>query len=153
MSAMKKRLTAVVLALSAIVLAGSGCGQSGSGSSVDIDLSRMSQTMALAQMFNILAEPEEYDGKSIRLKGEFSSYLNTEGTVSYTCTVTDNTACCTEMIEFGRNGEDSTAEESMPDEGDLVTVEGTFALVDDPEGWYCKITDASIVSVRKNQKE
>ena len=125
-----------------------GCSGSGKASNVDIDLTRMGKTMALSQMFQVLADPEEYDGKSIRLTGEFLPCQNAQtGETYYTCIIQDNTACCTELIEFDEMADAENSE--VPEEGDEVTIQGVFALVEDEvDGWYCKIVDAELLKIK-----
>ena len=142
----------VLLLMSILCLFTAGCSGGVKASPVDIDLTKMGKTMALAEMFRVLADPEEYDGKSIRLTGEFLPNQNPEtGETFYTCIIQDNTACCTELIEFDElAGQESDDSLPVPEEGDEVTIQGVFKLVeDDVDGWYCKIVDAKLLKVKK----
>ena len=46
---------------------------------VDLDLSGMSGTVVYAQVYNLLSNPEEYMGKTIRIAGYYSVYEETYG--------------------------------------------------------------------------
>ena len=67
---------------------------------VDLDLTKASATIVYAQVFNMLVEPEEYEGKKIRIKGFSNFYTNDFGDTGYSCIVMDATACCAQGLEF-----------------------------------------------------
>lgn len=64
-------------------------------STVDIDFSTMNYNIISSQLFNIMIEPEEYSGKTIKFRGNF--YSNFEESLNqrfYSVLVYDSTACC-----------------------------------------------------------
>ncbi len=91
---------------------------------VDIDLTRMNANMVYAEVFNMLIEPEFYEGKSVRMAGKMYIPQQIEGAPRYACIVQDATACCSAGLGF------SFADESplvhIPDDGEFITVRGTY---------------------------
>lgn len=66
-----------------------------SSSPVDLDLAALSSTMVYAEVSNIMSAPNDYIGKTIRIKGIFSSYQEPETQKVYcSVVVPDATACC-----------------------------------------------------------
>ncbi len=112
---------------------------------VDYDLARSSSTMAYAQVFNILVEPEKYDGKKIRVHGKFAVYEykeNGEERRDYACLVSDPTACCDQAIEFTLK--DDVFPDNYPKEEESFTVSGIFRI-HQKNGYDCaELVDAVI---------
>ena len=92
---------------------------------VDLDLLFMSSTAKYAEVYNMLLTPEEYEGKTIRIGGLFSTGEDYNGNMIFGCIVPDATACCANGIQFFWKGEHSYPED-YPQLGDQITVQGTF---------------------------
>lgn len=97
---------------------------SSDGSKIDYDLSSMNANMVYAEVFNMMAEPEIYDEKTVRMKGKFAAYPNSptaNGGTAYAVIITDALACCQTGIEFKYDfgGE-------VPKEGKEITVTGRY---------------------------
>ena len=96
---------------------------------VDVDITKMSPTFVYAQVFNMLIEPDEYEGKVIRIKGDFYvfSHEEADGKMrnAFSCIVQDATACCAQGLTFSLAGEHKYPED-YPAVGDEVIVQGTF---------------------------
>lgn len=72
-------------------------------SAYDVDLTRYSATMIYATVFDMLMEPQKYEGKKIRIRGTFDVFEYDEGGIkhqSYACVIKDATACCAQGMEF-----------------------------------------------------
>ena len=127
---MKKNFLTMVLILSMLLI--SSCGQktasfdtfsvsSSDLSHIDVDLTELSSTMVYSEVYNIMSSPEDYIGKTMKVRGMYYSWYSDDGTVSYpACVIQDATACCQQGIEFVLDSGD------YPEEGDEVTVIGTF---------------------------
>lgn len=112
---------------------------------VDIDLTILSATVVYSEVYNMMYLPEEYIGKTIRMRGMFSSYHDEETDKSYyACIIQDATACCAQGIEFELEGEHSYPED-YPEEGEDVTVEGVFDTYTEGEYTYCTLRNAHYV--------
>lgn len=93
---------------------------------VDIDLTQLSSTVVYSEVYNMVTNPEELTGKTIRMSGYFAVYHD-EGTDHYyfACIVPDATACCAQGIEFILEG-DYKYPDDYPVEGQIITVAGIF---------------------------
>ncbi len=93
---------------------------------VDIDLTKMSSDMVYASCYNITAQPSQYIGKTVRMRGTVSYYTDSQTGKTYAAVViADATACCSQGIEFELTG-DLTCPEGYPAEGTEVTISGTL---------------------------
>jgi len=127
-----KKLTLLLLTI-CIVFTHTGCGKSQKASDVDVDLTTMSSTMVYSYVADMLANPSDYKGQLVRMEGDSNT---THGNTHY-CIVYDALGCCTEGIEYVL----ADAEE-YPDDGDGITVVGTFATYKKGEGLYFVLIDA-----------
>ena len=119
----------------------SACGTSGGGN-VDVDLTQMSETVAYSQAYAMVTAPEDYLGKTVRMSGTYSAYVdpNTQA-VYYACLIADTAACCSVPIEFVAG--DITG---LPEYGSVITVTGVFGTYQEGGNRYCQLTDAVIES-------
>ena len=91
----------------------------------DVDLTG-SATVAYAALYAMMEEPEAYMGKTVCLRGAFSTYEDPfSGARFYGCVITDVTACCAQGMEFEPAAE-YTFPEDYPEENGEITVFGTF---------------------------
>lgn len=111
-------------------------------SGIDVDLTALSSTMVFAEVYNMLAYPEDYLGKTIRAAGEFAVYDDPDGRL-YAVVVQDALACCAQGLEFVPAGVPAWPEE-FPEPGQTVTVEGTFAMYKQGNFEFCHLVDASM---------
>ena len=137
-------LSAWLSLFSALLLTGCGMGQSAAGA-VDVDLVRMSSTVAYAQANEMLENPEEYEGKTVRLEGLFYAYDESVlGESYYACAVSDATSCCTVEIEFTFPEEEEP--EDLPEEEEEIEVVGTFEVFQRGDYTFCRLKDAKVTS-------
>lgn len=142
---MNKKYIALILAL---LLALSGCGkqtETGSAASspeqIDVDLTKLSSTMVYSEVYNMLTEPEKYVGKTVKMTGGYSSFLDENtGAVYRVCMIADASACCAQGMEFVLK-EGLTYPEMESD----ITVVGTFQLYDESGTTYCHLVNAEFV--------
>lgn len=111
---------------------------------IDVDLTILSSTVVYSEVYNMMYLPEEYIGKTIKMRGMFSSYHDEDkDKYYYACIIQDATACCAQGIEFELEGEHSP--EDYPDEGQEVTVEGVFDTYVEDDYTYCTLRNAHFV--------
>ncbi len=92
----------------------------------DIDISEVSQTVAYAQILDMASNPDNYKGKSVRMRGTFFYYYDQAKDIAYyTCAVQDATLCCAQGIEF-ELAEDKVYPDDYPAENAIFTVSGIF---------------------------
>ena len=102
-----------------------------------LDLTKVSRTMIYSTVYNLLAEPEECIGKTVKMQGRLGTYQDGDVTL-HACLVTDVTECCELSVEF-RTDEDI----KYPEDGTEVTVTGIFSTYKDSHGiLYSYLDDA-----------
>ncbi len=110
---------------------------------VDFDLTKMSATMIYSTVFDMLIASEDYEGKTIKIKGLFNVYDNEEnGQRYFAVVVPDATACCQQGLEFVWLG-DHTYPADYPAIDSEITVTGTYTT-EEEDGIsysYLKVTD------------
>ena len=129
-----KRFISVILLIS-VMLSFTGCGKNSDVGDVEVDLTTMSSTMVYSYVADMLANPSNYKGQIVRMDGD----SNTTHGGTHSCIVYDALGCCTEGIEYIL-GED----EEYPDDGEAITVVGTFATYTKGEGKYFVLINAVI---------
>ena len=114
---------------------------------VELDLSKMNADLAYAFIFQLVVEPEKYEGKTIRMTGTFETFYDNEpyGRHDY-CIITDVLACCAQGLEF------ETAKVSGIEPGQKITISGTLKLRDavSPDGMEYKtmrIAEANVAAL------
>lgn len=122
-------------------------------SDIDIDLTRLSSTMVYSEVYNMMSNPDEYIGKTIRMDGNLAVYKYPERNY-YTCIIQDATACCQQGMEFLWKG-DHKYPEDYPNEGDGIIVTGIFDVyyedsINEDTGEkvvtkYCQLKDATLI--------
>ena len=113
---------------------------------VELDLSKMNADFVYAFIFQIIVEPEKYEGKTIRMTGTFETFYDDApyGRHDY-CIITDVLACCAQGLEF------ENAKVSGIEPGQKITISGTLKLRDavSPDGMEYKtmrIAEAAVSS-------
>jgi len=108
---------------------------------IDVDLTLLSSTMVYSEVYNMMYLPEDYVGKVVKMEGTYMVYRDeTTGSVYRCCIIQDATACCAQGIEFIPDNP-----ENCPEEGDIVTVVGTFDTYMEGENLYCTLKDANVL--------
>ncbi len=106
---------------------------------VDIDLTGMSASMVYSMVYNMMLEPEEFIGQTVRMTGITAVYHGEEKDY-YACIIQDATACCAQGIEF------ELPEGGYPEEGTQVTVIGTFDSYTEGYYVYSVLRNAEVVN-------
>ena len=126
--------------------------QTQSADGIDVDLTKFSSTMVYSEVYNMMYTPDDYIGKTVKMKGQFAiGYVyNTDGTpdestARFACVIADATACCSQGLEFILTGE-HTYPNDYPEVGSEITVTGTFELYTENGFQYCRLADATLVS-------
>ena len=108
---------------------------------VDVDLTKMSATMVYSEVYNMLAVPDDYIGKTVRMSGKFQIYEG-EGRNYYVVIIPDATACCQQGMEFILADPDA-----YPEPGRDVTVTGVFDTYYEGEYTrFCQLIDATVTN-------
>lgn len=93
---------------------------------VDLDLTPLSSTMIYAELFNMMSAPDDYIGKTIRMKGSFFVYQDPNTQQVYCgVIVQDATACCAQGFDIVMPAQARYPEDYPPAQSE-VTVVGTI---------------------------
>lgn len=104
---------------------------------VDVDLTTLSSTMVYSEVYSMLVEPERYEGKTVRMAGGYSAFLDQDtGAIYRVCMIADATACCAQGMEF------ILTNDSYPEMESDITVVGTFQTYMEKGTKYCHLVDA-----------
>ncbi len=111
---------------------------------VDIDLTAMSSTMVFSEVSAMLAEPDSFLGKTVRMAGQFAIYEDpSTGNIYFACIVQDATACCSNGIEFILEGEPEYPQ-GYPELGSEIIVTGTFDKYEENGYYYITLREAHL---------
>lgn len=111
---------------------------------VDVDLTVLSATMVYSEVYNMMTHPDDYIGKSIRMRGDYA-YMHDDATGNdyFACIIRDATACCAQGIEFVLT-EEYVFPDDYPQEGDEITVTGVFDVYTEGTSKYCTLRGAEL---------
>lgn len=123
--------------------------QAASQTSSYVDLTGLSSTMVYAEVFNMTTFPEDYIGKTVKMRGQFSTgrlYAQdgTDGSMVFSCIIQDATSCCAQGIPFDLAGPFSYPED-YPELGDQITVVGTFEKCTQDGLEFYRLSQAELV--------
>lgn len=107
--------------------------------SAEVDLTALSSTMVYAEVYNMVSYPEQYVGKTVKIKGKFRS-ADGENRMYYSCYIPDATACCQQGLEFRLKKE--IPDEDYPEQDTDIIVIGTFSTYEDDELMYVELIDS-----------
>ena len=111
----------------------------------EIDLTKMSGPLVYSVVFNMMKDPEKFNGKVIKMGGAFDSVLGTDGIRRYACIVKDAAACCAQGIEFSLKNEYKYPDEYPGQYQDFAVI-GTFTIYEGADGYrYCTLKDAEYI--------
>lgn len=109
---------------------------------IDIDLSILNSTMSYAQTFDMLINPKNYEGKIVKMKGQFAKYFdNIENKTYYTVNIFDQGGCCSMGVEFLAKDID---ESEYPNDGEEIVVTGVFQTYMENGNLYATLADAAL---------
>lgn len=111
---------------------------------VDVDLSVLTGTLVYSEVYNMLATPEDYIGKRIKITGMYATKYDSEKDKRYfACIVQDATACCLQGMEFLLT-DDFSYPEDYPSDGEEITVTGEFETYKEGELVFCRLKNAEL---------
>ena len=112
---------------------------------VDLDLTTMSSTMVYSEVFNMVTTPENYIGKTVKMRGTYMYYYDEKPNHYYFfCLISDAMACCSQGIEFALT-KDYHYPEDYPKPDDEITVVGVFDSYEEEGNTYCILRNARLV--------
>lgn len=118
-------------------------------SEVDIDLTTMSADLVYASVFNILTNPTDYEGSTIKMNGNVVYSYSDDGSETYcNVLVADAIACCSQGLEFQRGADgEYKCPEDYPAENTPVMVTGTLETYTENDALYFRIGNAEVTII------
>jgi hypothetical protein len=112
---------------------------------IDVDLTNKSANMVYAEVYNMMVSPEDYVGKTIKMKGTFAQFHDeTTDKYYFACIIKDAMACCSQGIEFVLNKKYKFPKD-YPKEGDKICVVGVFETYKEGRETFCTLKNARLV--------
>ncbi len=94
----------------------------------------MSSTMVYSIVYQMVTDPQKYTGKTIKMKGIFSSYVDEETNRRFFgCVIKDALACCSQGLAF-ELAKPRKYPSEYPSEGASITIIGTFEFEKEEDG-------------------
>ncbi|MBQ8962066.1 MAG: hypothetical protein IJ071_12785 [Ruminococcus sp.] len=116
-----------------------------SNGDVDIDLTQLSSSMVYGQVYDMVYSSENYVGKKVRAKGNFSYYKDPDnGNEYFAVLISDAAACCSQGIEFVLADADAVYPDDYPPLNTEITVEGSFNYYKENYSTYCQLQNATM---------
>lgn len=109
---------------------------SGESAAVDVDLTSLSSTMVYAEVYNIMMNPNDYIGKTIKMRGPYvTSFYDQTGMNYHYVLIEDAAACCQQGMEF-KLPEDFAFPQDYPEVNTEIEVAGVFGSYDEQDYTY-----------------
>jgi hypothetical protein len=125
---------AFTIILTALAFTVSAFAKVSTNTHADIDLTRMSSTMVYSMVYQMVTDPQKYTGKTIKMKGIFSSYVDEETNRRFFgCVIKDALACCSQGLAF-ELAKPRKYPSEYPSEGASITIIGTFEFEKEEDG-------------------
>ena len=141
-----KKVPCVLLGLCLLCLFAAGCSDKAEVAEY-IDLTALSDTLRIAELANITAAPDDYEGKTIKLNGAYQANYYEQTQQYYHCIlVTDAAACCQQGLEFLWNGTHEYPGD-YPQEGALIEVTGVLKSYEELGTTYWHLVTDELVTL------
>ena len=112
----------------------------------DVDLTTLSTSMIYGQVYDMVYNPEDYLGKTVKMRGPFAYYRDeATGNEYFAVLITDAMACCSQGIEFVLDG-DYTYPDDYPELNTEITVVGRFNSYKEVSIPYSQLVGAEIIA-------
>lgn len=113
-----------------------------------VDLTQLSSTLVYSEVYNMVNTPENYVGRTVKMRGEMAVYEGPETENGrryyFAVVIPDATACCTQGLEFVL-ADVSEQPEFYPEPGAEVTIQGEFQTYMEDQWQYCHLVNAEVV--------
>ncbi len=108
---------------------------------IDIDLTTMSGTMVYSQVYDIMINPLDYLGQTLKLEGEFHwEYFEPTEQTYYFVIIKDATGCCPQGLEFVNN-----SDVEFPVSGTVIEMVGVLEQYQDGNNSFFRIAADEII--------
>ena len=109
----------------------------GEDTGIDVDLTALSSTMVYGEVFNMMMNPDNYIGKTIKVCGlYYASYYEATEQYYHFVIIQDATACCAQGLEFRWESE-RVYPEDYPQNDTEIDITGVWeSYEEDGQTWY-----------------
>lgn len=114
---------------------------------IDYDLTQMGSDMIYATVYQLMVNPNDYIGKTIKMNGlYYAAYYEPTGQYYHYCIIKDATACCAQGMEFVWDNGNHKYPDDYPEDYSEITVTGTFETYqeDNDSNLYCRLSNAAM---------
>lgn len=118
-----------------------------SDSDVDYDLTQMDSDMVYATIYQLMVDPDDYIGKTFRIKGTYYAAENPNNEEYYhCCIIKDAMACCAQGLEFVWGDGSHAYPDEYPAEDAEIEVQGTLEAYKEKndDTTYCRLANADM---------
>lgn len=122
----------------------------GVGADADVDLTKMSSTMIYGEVFQMMSNPDDYIGKTIKIRGQYNAtYYEPTGKYYSYVLISDAMACCSQGIEFVWDNDSHVYPAEYPANGTEIEITGIFESYTEQgdDTLYCHLLTDDIVIV------
>ncbi|MEA5083579.1 MAG: hypothetical protein VB018_05420 [Lachnospiraceae bacterium] len=112
--------------------------------STDVDLTILSSTMVYAEVYNMMLNPDEYVGKTIKIKGPYyAEYWDDTQKYYHYVIISDATACCQSGIEFIWDDNSHVYPDEYPENETEIEIRGVFSSYEElgQKYYYLNVED------------
>lgn len=114
-------------------------------SDAQIDLTQLSSTMVYSKVSQMIMQPQDYIGKTVRMKGIIVHFKDEKTKETYvSCLIMDALKCCQQGIEFKLK--ENT---KLPRDGTEITLKGVYEFQPDDVGHTVKLKEAVLEKVEE----
>ncbi len=114
---------------------------------VDYDLTRMGSDMVYATVYQLMVNPDDYVGKTIKMNGlYYATYYEPTDQYYHYCIIEDAAACCAQGLEFVWGDGSHVYPDEYPVENAEIIVTGVFETYQEEgdSNLYCQLKDATM---------
>ncbi len=115
-------------------------------SDADCNLTSMEDHKAYETLEHIQLNPDDYVGKNITIKGEYSSVFYSHSQQRYHYVLLSDSDGCSQMLEFIWDSGNHIYPDEYPKENTIIEVSGTFETYQDKgdPSIYCRLSNATL---------
>lgn len=113
---------------------------------IDYDLTTMEGDMVYASVYQMMVDPEEFEGKTVKISGKYyASFYEPNNKYYHYVIIEDAAACCAQGMEFIWDDGSHIYPDEYPKNDSYVEVVGTFESYEE-EGdgrLYCRLKEST----------
>ena len=117
---------------------------------IDYDLTTMGSDMIYATVYLMMTDPDQLEGKMIKMKGQYlSAYYEPRKEYYNYCFISDAAGCCSQGIEFATK--DKLKQRNLrPKDNTDIEVVGKFETYMEDGKMYCHLKDSKMTILKND---